>query len=74
MEDEIQDKLEDLYNLKIDVKFKDFRQYDIYVKIDNEKQFSFMYLYDAKSTFEANITWIRERIDREIVDLYRKKV
>ena len=37
MEDEIQDKLEEIYNFRIDVKFKDFRQYEVYGRIDNEK-------------------------------------
>ena len=39
MEDEIQDKLEEIYNFRIDVKFKDFRQYEVYARIDNEKAF-----------------------------------
>ena len=74
MEDEIQDKLENLYNLKFDVKFIEFRKYEIYVRIDYEHEFSFMYLYNAASTLDANVTWIRERIEREIINCYRKKV
>ena len=73
MEDEIQDKLEEIYNFGIDVKFKDFRQYEIYGRIDNEKVFYIQILYDARATLEANITEIRNRIDAEIVDLYRRK-
>lgn len=73
MEDEIQDKLEEIYNFGIDVKFKDFRQYEIYGQIDNEKMFCIPILYDARATLEANITEIRNRIDAEIVDLYRRK-
>lgn len=74
MEDEIQDKLEEIYNFRIEVKFKDFRQYDVLCKIDNEKQFIIPYLYDARSTLEYNITVLRGRIDSSIVDLFRKKV
>ena len=73
MEDEIQDKLEEIYNFSIDVKFKDFRQYEVYAQIDNEKAFCISILYDAKSTLEANITNIKNRIDAEIVKLFRRK-
>lgn len=74
MEEEIQDKLEELYNFRIEVKFKDFRQYDVFIKIDNEKQFIIPFLYDARSTFEYNMTMLKGRIDSEIVDLYKRKV
>ena len=73
MEDEIQDKLEEIYNFRIDVKFKDFRQYEIYGRIDSEKAFCIPILYDARATLEANITNIRNRIDAEIVYLYMRK-
>ena len=73
MEDEIQDKLEEIYNFRIDVKFKDFRQYEIYGRIDNEKVFCFPILYDVRSTIESNITNIRNRIDAEIVELFRRR-
>lgn len=74
MEDEIQDKLEEIYNFRIEVKFKDFRQYDVLCKIDNEKQFIIPFLYDARSTFEYNITLLRGRIEHEIIDLFKRKV
>lgn len=73
MEEEIQDKLEQIYNFKVDVKFKDFRQYEVYARIESDKAFCIPILYDARSTLEANITQIRNRIDAEIVDLYRRK-
>ena len=73
MEEEIQEKLEEIYNFRIDVKFKDFRQYEIYGQIDSEKAFCFPILYDARATLEANITEIRNRIDAEIVELFRRK-
>lgn len=73
MEDEIQEKLEKIYAFNIDVKFKDFRQYEIYGRIDSEKAFCIPILYDARATLEANITEIRNRIDAEIVDLFRRK-
>ena len=73
MEDEIQDKLEEIYNFSIDVKFKDFRQYEVYAQIDNEKAFCISILYDAKSTLEANITNIKQKINSEIIELYLKR-
>ena len=73
MEDKIQDKLEEIYNFRIDVKFKDFRQYEVYARIDNEKAFCIPILYDARDTLEANITNIKNRIDAEIVELFRRK-
>ena len=73
MEDEIQDKLEDIYNFRIDVKFKDFRQYEIYARLDNEKAFCIPILYDVTLTLEANITNIRSKIDNEIVNLFIRK-
>ena len=73
MEDEIQEKLEEIYSFRIDVKFKDFRQYEVYARIDNEKAFCIPILYDARSTIEANITNIKDRIDAEIVELFRRK-
>lgn len=73
MEDEIQEKLEEIYNFRIDVKFKDFRQYEVYARIDNEKAFCIPILYDTRSTIEANITNIKNRIDAEIAELFRRK-
>ena len=73
MEDEIQEKLEEIYNFGIDVQFKDFRQYEIYGSIDHEKVFCIPILYDARTTLEANITNIKDRIDAEIVELFRRR-
>ena len=73
MEDEIEEKLNEIYNLYIDVKFTDSRLYDVYVKINSEKAFCIPFLYDARSTFEANIANIRSKIDKEIVNLFRKE-
>lgn len=73
MEEEIQDKLEEIYNFRIDVKFKDFRQYEVYARIDNEKAFCIPILYDSRATLEANITNIKDRIDAEIVELFRRR-
>lgn len=72
MAEEIQDKLEEIYNIYIDVKYKDVNLYDIYVKISEEKAFCIPFLYDKRGTLEANITEIKNRIDKNIVDLFKK--
>lgn len=72
MEDEIQDKLEGIYNIYIDVKYKDANLYEIYVKISQEKAFCIPFLYDKRGTLEANITELKNRIDRNIVNLFKK--
>lgn len=74
MEEQIEEKLNEIYNFGISVKFKDFRQYNIYCRIDNEKAFEIPILLDARGTFESNIYNICLKIDKEIINLYKKKV
>ena len=72
MEGEIQDKLEEIYNIYIDVKYKDENISEVYVKISEEQAFCIPFLYDKRGTLEANITELKNRIDRNIVDLFKK--
>lgn len=72
MEGEIQDKLEEIYNIYIDVKYKDENISEVYVKISEEKAFCIPFLYDKRGTLEANITELKNRIDRNIVELFKK--
>lgn len=72
MADEIQNKLDKIYNIYIDVKYKDENLYDVYVKIYEEKAFCIPFLYDKRGTLEANITDLKNRIDRNIVNLFKK--
>lgn len=68
MELEIEEKLENIYkNLKVEVKFKDFRKYEINVSINNEDINYFEYTYDATLTLDANISIIRKIIDTKII-------
>ena len=68
MELEIEDKLQEIYkNLKIEVKFKDFRIYEINVTINNEDINYFDYIYDVTLTLDANISIIRKIIDNKII-------
>lgn len=72
MEEEIQDKLEEIYNTYIDVKYIQGKLFEIYVKISEEKAFCIPFLYDKRGTLEANITELKNRIDKNIVDLFKK--
>lgn len=74
MELEIEDKLQEIYkNLKIEVKFKDFRIYEINVTINNEDINYFDYTYDVTLTLDANISIIRKIIDNKIILQYFRK-
>ena len=74
MELEIEDKLQEIYkNLKIEVKFKDFRIYEINVTINNEDINYFDYIYDVTLTLDANISIIRKIIDNKIILSYFRK-
>ena len=74
MELEIEEKLENIYkNLKIEVKFKDFRIYEINVTINNEDINYFDYTYDVTLTLDAKISIIRKIIDNKIILPYFRK-
>ena len=74
MELEIEEKLENIYkNLKIEVKFKDFRIYEINVTINNVDINYFDYTYDVTLTLDANISIIRKIIDNKIILPYFRK-
>lgn len=74
MELEIEEKLENIYkNLKIEVKFKDFRIYEINVTINNEDINYFDYTYDVTLTLDANISIIEKIIDTKIILPYFRK-
>ena len=74
MELEIEEKLENIYkNLKIEVKFKDFRKYEINVTINNKDINYFDYIYDVTLTLDANISIIRKIIDNNIILPYFRK-
>ena len=74
MELEIEEKLENIYkNLKLKVKFKDFRKYEINVTINNEDINYFDYTYDVTLTLDANISIIEKIIDNKIILPYFRK-
>ena len=74
MELEIEEGLEKIYkNLKIEVKFKDFRKYEINVSINNDDINYFDYTYDVTLTLDANISIIRKIIDNKIILPYFRR-
>lgn len=78
MELEIEDKLQEIYkNLIIEVNFKDFRIYEIIIKLEYQGvqyESKIEYRYEAMLTLEANLNRIVDIIDRQIiVPFYKKK-
>lgn len=77
MELEIEDKLQEIYkNLIIEVNFKDFRLYEIIIKLEYKGilyESKFEYKYDASLTIDANISTIVHIIDTKIIVPFYKK-
>lgn len=71
METEIQDELKIKYErLYVEVEYKDIRKYLIIAKI-NKYETKFLYIYDAKLTFDANISKIEQEINKRIIKYYK---
>lgn len=77
MELEIEDKLQEIYkNLIIEVNFKDFRLYEIIIKLEYQGvqyESKFEYRYDASLTIDANLSTIVHIIDTHIIVPFYKK-
>ena len=71
MEDEIQENLEEIYIFPIDVKFRDFGIYDVYCKIKNN-EFDIPLLYNNRVTMECNILNTVQKIDNELIKIFKK--
>ena len=71
MELEIEDKLQEIYKeLIIEVNFKDFRLYEIIIKLEYkgiQYESKIEYRYDVRLTIEANLNRIVDIIDRQII-------
>lgn len=78
MEGDIQDKLEEIYTFSIEVEWVQFRQYRIIGKIkDNtfrDNSFRIYYTYDVNFSFETNINSIKQKIDAEILKVFKKGI
>ena len=68
---EIEEKLSEIYNLKIVVTYLDYGLYEIKAE-DDAIEIKLNYSYDRSLTFEANINKLCEIIDRNISNIYKK--
>lgn len=73
MEDDIQEKLEEIYTFPIEVEWVQFRQYRIIGKI-KDNTFRIYYTYDVNFSDETNINSIKQKIDAEILKIFKKEV
>ena len=71
MDEEIEEKLKEIYKFDIEVNFIDFRQYEIKGKIENV-EFTLPILYDSYSTIEVNISSIVTKIDNLLPTIFKK--
>jgi len=74
MEQEIEEKLEQIYTDYIDVEFRDFGIYDVFLTLKGGKQIAVVFLFNAKMTMEANIRNLQMKIDGEILKLYKRSL
>lgn len=73
MEDDIQEKLQEIYTFPIEVEWVQFRQYRIIGKI-KDNSFKIYYTYDVNFSDETNINSIKQKIDVEILKLFKKGI
>ena len=73
MEDDLQEKLEEIYIFPIEVEWVQFRQYRIIGKI-KDNSFKIYYTYDVNFSEETNINSMKQKIDAEILKLFKKEV
>lgn len=77
MDLEIEDRLQEIYNfIEIEVNFKDFRKYEITIKIEQQGttcESKIIFTYDDTLTLDANISIIENIIDSKIIVPFYKK-
>lgn len=73
MNEQIQDKLQELYLFDIEVEWLSFRQYKILGFLAG-KTIKIIYTYDANLTPDSNIGIIMQMIDKEILKVYKKGI
>ena len=73
MEEKIQEELEKRYkNLKIEVRFIEFRKYFIEIKLMDKIVIN-KYTWDNHLTFDGNINMLEYDIDKFIIGCFRRK-
>lgn len=77
MDLEIEDRLQEIYKfIQIEVNFKDFRKYEITIKIEHQGttyESKFIFTYDVTLTKDLNIARIVDIIDNKIIIPFYKK-
>lgn len=78
MEEEIEERLETEYKkdvIKLKVKYKDIRTYDIEIELLTSKKINSKIecKYNVKSTFDNNIEYIKAKIDLELSYMVKEK-
>lgn len=75
MEREIEDRLDDIYDITkvyINVYYKDIRKYEIVISVYQKTDLiRFNYTYDAKLTTESNIRVLESIIDRKLATYFK---
>ena len=74
MEEKIQEELEKRFNsrIKIEVKFKDFRIYEVNAKIE-KYTIQFEYMIDASFTLKRNCDEIERILENYIIKYYKEE-
>ena len=73
MNEQIQDKLQEIYLFDLEVEWLSFRQYKILGFLAG-KNIKIIYTYDANLSLDTNIGIIMQMIDRAILKVYKKEV
>ena len=73
MNEQIKDKLEEIYLFDLEVEWLSFRQYKILGFLAG-KTIKIIYTYDANLSLDANINSMKQKIDAEILKLFKKEV
>lgn len=79
MEDKIQDNLEKKYDLMedIEVRYVDLRKYEIniIIRINGKNcRINFIYTWDSHYTFNVNVSTICNKIENDILQLFKREV
>ena len=72
MEEEIEDKLQEIYTPYVKVKFRDFGVYDVFLTFKYGQVIAVVFYYDAHLTKERNFKNIQDKIDNEIVKSFKR--
>lgn len=73
MEEELKEKLEEIYLFNLEVEWLSFRQYKILGFLAG-KTIKIIYTYDANLTLNFNINIICQKLDKEILKIFKRSI